>query len=625
MVATRDPLGRLTQLEYCGCGGLAALIDPMGRQTTWDHDGQGRTIAIQYPDGSRQIYNYEQTTSRLHSELDEKGQFKFYNYYPDNNLASIYYPNAQNPTPTVNITYDTYFNRMVSMSDGIGTTTWTYYPAGVLGALQESAVTGPFANDTAVYQYDALGRAVSRTINGLVQTYAYDVLGRVTNIVNALGSFKYDYDGGTPRELDAYYPNGLASHYAYFGNLGDRRLQQLSHQRADSSIISSFAYAYNSFGDITNWAQQLGAVAQNWSLGYDAADQLLNIIQTGTSAGSFTEAYDPAGNRSSETTNGVTRTFQDNALNQQISSSDLTATNATYQWDAEQRLVGIIQGTNQSQFFYDGFGRRLRIVEIRGNVTNAERRFVWSGPEICEEHNSKDVVVNRYFDQGEQQNGTNLYYTMDHLDNVRELTDGTAAVRAEYAYAPYGMTTKINGDLEANFGFNGYFRHLASGLDLTLYRAYDAGKARWLSRDPWLQTDGSLNLYTYVFNDPINFTDPLGACPDPEPKHIEVPELKELLHHAAIMGVGHPVMHVLALHGLGGGNAPYLLIEIANLEGAVTAYVVNGITEGRLQDLQNQMSDIAKRDANLTSGTVHPPPTDYGPGPVGWLLNFCTR
>ena len=46
---------------------------------------------------------------------------------------------------------------------------------------------------------------------------------------------------------------------------------------------------------------------------------------------------------------------------------------------------------------------------------------------------------------------------------------------------------------------------------MTLYRAYDAGKARWLSRDPLLLGGGSLNFYTYAANDPINFTDPLGT------------------------------------------------------------------------------------------------------------------
>jgi RHS repeat-associated protein len=232
----------------------------------------------------------------------------------------------------------------------------------------------------------------------------------------------------------------------------------------------------------------------------------------------------------SETANGVGRTFQYNALNQLVSSSDTAATNAVYQWDAEQRLVGIIQGTNQSQFFYDGLGKRLKIVEISGGVPQTERRFIWSDLEICEEHNSNDVVVNRYFDQGEQQNGTNLFYTLDHLGSIRELNDSTAAVRAEYAYSPYGSPTKVGGNLEPNFGFTGQFRHMPSGLNLTFYRAYDARNARWISRDP-IEEVGGINLYDYVLNDPANDVDDYGdSCEECLEKTLEVLHLAHKAH-----------------------------------------------------------------------------------------------
>jgi RHS repeat-associated protein len=94
------------------------------------------------------------------------------------------------------------------------------------------------------------------------------------------------------------------------------------------------------------------------------------------------------------------------------------------------------------------------------------------------------------------------------------LTDNAAEVRAEYAYAPYGSTAKVGGNLEANFGFTGYFRHLISGLDLSLYRAYDTGKAQWLSRDPIVKN--GVNLYNYCSDDPLNSVDRLGLDPSPD-------------------------------------------------------------------------------------------------------------
>jgi len=515
LVATQDPLGRVTRFEYCGCGAVSALIDAMGRQTRWDHDVQGRVTARHYADGSQTTYNYENTTSRLQSIVDEKGQFMLYSYEHDNNLQSVSYPNAQNFTPSVSYTFDSNYNRMVSMQDGIGTTTWSYYPAGAVGGLDVATVSGPWPNETISYQYDALGRQTNRVVDGVAQTVAFNPVGLVTNVSNALGKFGYAYAGATPRPLGVSYPNGQSTHYFYFPGVGDFRLQHITNENISAKVISSFSYSYNPFGEITSWAQQQGSLAQTWSLDYDDANQLLSVTETGSNAVNYSYAYDAAANRLSENSNRLAQGFNYNSLNQLLSSTDTSATNTIYQWDAQQRITSITRGTKQSQFFYDGCGRMLRIVETSGGVTQADRRFVWCGLQRCEEWNSNNVVVNRFFDQGEQQNGTNLYYTRDQLCSVRELTDSSAVVRAEYAYDPYGSSAKLGGDLEANFGFNGRFRHLPSGLGLAPYRAYDAGKGRWLSRDPAADNWGE-NLYTYAMNDPVNMVDTTGAKPKPQ-------------------------------------------------------------------------------------------------------------
>lgn len=85
---------------------------------------------------------------------------------------------------------------------------------------------------------------------------------------------------------------------------------------------------------------------------------------------------------------------------------------------------------------------------------------------------------------------------------------------------PYGRITKVAVDLEADFGFTGFYRHQTSGLSLTMYRAYDPELGRWLSRDP-IQEEGGVNLYAYVLNNPVTFIDPLGLdpyLPDPARK-----------------------------------------------------------------------------------------------------------
>ena len=102
---------------------------------------------------------------------------------------------------------------------------------------------------------------------------------------------------------------------------------------------------------------------------YDAVDQLTNVASAGgpSATTNYAYAYDLAGNRILAATNGVQTQYYYNALNQ-IAGSSITLTNVSYEWDAENRLTAINQGTHQSLFTYDGW-------PARRNCGNDE----WSG------------------------------------------------------------------------------------------------------------------------------------------------------------------------------------------------------------------------------------------------------
>jgi RHS repeat-associated protein len=55
------------------------------------------------------------------------------------------------------------------------------------------------------------------------------------------------------------------------------------------------------------------------------------------------------------------------------------------------------------------------------------------------------------------------------------------------------------------------YTHWPSGLNLTLYRAYNADAGRWLNRDP-IEEAGGNNLFRFVDNNPINYLDVLGLA-----------------------------------------------------------------------------------------------------------------
>jgi RHS repeat-associated protein len=612
---TYDNLGRHTHFEYCTCGTLNSITDPLGRLTTFLRDLQNRVTSKIYPDGTALNYAYQPNSGRLQSVTDAKGQTTQYQFFIDNNLAQVSYTNAVVATPSVSFTYDTNYNRRLTMTDGIGMTTYSYYPLtnGQLGAGRLQSVDGPFANDTITYNYDTLGRITSRAINGVAEQVTYGALGRVTMVTNVLGSFTNTYVGATMQISTNFYPNGQQTVFSYLSTTNDERLQQIQNLTPGNQNVSSFSYIYDPEGQITTWTQQNDANSQTvYNNGYNAGDQLVSAVLSGTGPGAtalkqYAYGYDLAGNRTSEAivngTNSLSVTGAGyNNLNQvtnisggsgpmqfagalnkqgtvtvagdpaimnhfttnfvgyanispgtnvvQIIATDyignsrtnnyqlvvtnsgvaeaitydlngnemsvMTATSTnTYQWDAANRMVGIIQlSTNNtqltSQFTYDGLGHRVQIIELQNGVTVSTNTFLWDGQVLVDQRDATGgTVTRRFFGQGEQISGASYYFTGDHLGSIREMTDSAGTILSRYDYDPYGRKIKIQGDLDADFGFTGFYVHQPSGLYLTLYRAYDSDLGRWVSRDP-IEENGGLNLYAYVGNDPLNSIDPEG-------------------------------------------------------------------------------------------------------------------
>ncbi|RJT23905.1 peptidase C39 [Mesorhizobium waimense] len=501
LTAVADPAGHQTLFGYNGMGQMTSMTDPKSKTTSWTYDLQGRLTSKQYADSSTVTYAYENTTSRLKSVTDALGQVKQYTYAKDNQPIALGYANAVNPTPNVSFAYDAYFSRLVSMTDGNGTTHYTYVDAFQPGAMQpQHECVVPTGQMSCAYQidygYDALGRPSSRAVGGAgTETFGYDAIGRLTSHANDLGSFTLSYLGQTSQVTGRQLANStLSTTWSYLPNSGDRRLAQISNVGLSISQFSTYQYTTTPENLITAIAETSDAAAVYPSppaqtATYNSLNQLTNLSGQSLS-------FDANGNL-------------------------LSDGQRTYSWDAENRLVGIAypgQPGKTTAFAYDGLSRRTTITNTpAGGGSPTMTSYIWCGAFPCQARDAANSTIRKYYSEGEVLPGTPSqlhYYGTDQIGSVRRVFASTTSAPT-YDYDPYGTLLQGTSPL-SDFAFAGMFADTDSGLNLTLYRAYDPTAGRWLSRDPLGEgRDVAGNLYSYASLDPITNTDPFGLFARP--------------------------------------------------------------------------------------------------------------
>jgi RHS repeat-associated protein len=546
-----DPQNRTTTFGWCSCGQLATITDPKTQITTFNRDLQGRVYQKLFNDNTAINYLYDGQTvaqgvgasSRLQSATDAKNQRTNYTYFADDSIQQITYTDTSGqplnpPTPTVSFTPDPNYNRVQTMIDGTGQTTYAYKPVTVspptLGANQLNTIDGPLTSDLITFNYDELGRVINRKINGTAnsQTWAFDSLGRLSNNTNKLGTFTYAYVGVTDRLDTLTYPGGgYNAHYSYFDNLEDRHLQQIKNQTSAGSLLSQFDYTYDDAGQIKTWTKNNPGLSapQRYDLTYDNADQMtkapLKNALTNTLITNYQYGYDLAANRTVEKIGGATTNSTPNSVNEiwlqsggtnrtllydangSLTDDGLTR---TFEWDAANRLVAINTGTtNRSEFTYDGLSRCVKIVEKTNGSVISTRKFVWCGMEKCEFRDAGDVVTDLIYPQGQYSGTIKYFYFRDHLGSIREMMRSNGTVVARFDYDPWGRSTAVLNTTLPDFNYTGLYRHSPSNLDMAVHRFYDPDLGRWLSRDPIAEAGGT-NLFAYVRNNPANAVDPFG-------------------------------------------------------------------------------------------------------------------
>jgi RHS repeat-associated protein len=112
------------------------------------------------------------------------------------------------------------------------------------------------------------------------------------------------------------------------------------------------------------------------------------------------------------------------------------------------------------------------------------------------------------------------YYFSDHLGSASVVTDTSGSVQKESDYYPFGGEMVVSGGDINNYKFTGKERDAESGLDDFGARYYGSSTGRFMSPDwaeratavPYatLASPQSLNLFSYVSDNPLGRTDPDG-------------------------------------------------------------------------------------------------------------------
>ena len=184
---------------------------------------------------------------------------------------------------------------------------------------------------------------------------------------------------------------------------------------------------------------------------------------------------------------------------------------ATYTYDAENRLVSRTDAGGTTTYAYDGQGALAK--KVQGALTTSY---------VGDVYELKGASVTKYYwfsgrRVAMRSSGVLRYLLADHLGSTTVLTNDTGGLLFSKTYYPFGRrkTGPIQFELATDKQFTGHQRE-TDELYFMKSRFYDPVIGRFLQPDTIVPEPGnpqSLNRYSYVYNNPMRYTDPTGHCP----------------------------------------------------------------------------------------------------------------
>jgi RHS repeat-associated protein len=325
-----------------------------------------------------------------------------------------------------------------------------------------------------------------------------DKLGRIvtkTETVNGeTHTYSYVYDSNTDELTDVYKDGALVSHYDYDAN-GNR----VKNTGSDGTFIG----------------------------GYDNQDRMLSY-------GGNTYQYSANGELKSKTNTEGTTVYDYDVLGNLRAITLPDGTRLEYLIDGQNRRIEKkVNGTLVQGFLYQDELNPVAELDGDGNVVS---RFVY-GTRV----NVPDYIV---------KSGVTYRIFSDQLGSPRVIINtSTGEVVQRMDYDEFGNVTVDTNPGFQPFGLSGGIYDWQMGLIRFGTRDYDPEIGRWTIKDIIGFEGEDTNLFSYVWNDPINFIDPegfMGQAVAESGKQLirSAPHPVLKLLGAAMVGVGIGIMYI---------------------------------------------------------------------------------
>ena len=509
LVSLTDAESQTTQFEYNKNNQLVKEIRPMLEETTYDYDSAGNLI--------EKIDAKDQKTTYVY---DDAGRLEEINYF----AASA----DTEPAKTVTFTYDEIGN-LTGYDDG--TTSATYGYDDLYRKISESVNYGAFAKTNA---YTYLKNGLKETYTGsddITYGYLYDSNNQLTGVqVPNLGFITInEYSWNRPASMTL--PGGTTKNFSYDPLM---RIKQIETKDPGQNVLLNYQYNYDKMDNITSKDTEHGAYGYD----YDDLYRLKTVDNPVQDDEAFT--YDLVGNRlTAADTDGNWTYNGNNELVTSAPSSAGTTGETTFDYDANGNMIqktvdGVVTsyvyniedrltqiwngevdtGSLTAEYYYDPFGRRLW-----KEVSGVRTYFHYADEGLVAEIDAVGTETKTYgYKPGStwttdplfMKVGTEYYfYHNDHLGTPQKITAVNGTIVWDAKYSSFGEATIEVEAVENNLRFPGQYYDRESGLHYNFWRYYDPSTGRYCRTDT-IGIAGGINVYLYVMNNTLKYTDPSG-------------------------------------------------------------------------------------------------------------------